>query len=203
MARPTFLSIGVLLFVACSSFPLYDRAEIKPGPAVSGGVALGTGWTTSGYPRVGNLRPGYQDYYCDVIGTLGLRYGISQRFGLVLQGSLGNGIWLTGPEDSSFKPLIYEINAGAKMRTGSRSALLATLGYPSIFDLKFLYDFNRYLTGGVGIGLRGVALDLIGNLPLNRRTTLFLSGNITSGWFWLTPEPTPGFSLGAGIGFCP
>ncbi len=203
MIRWVILSgVTILLLVSCS-VPVYNRAEITTGPSLIGGLAVSTGWTGSGTQPVGNIRPPYLDYYSDILGTLGFRYGLSERLGLVFQGSVGTGRWLTEPEESSYKPIIYDVQVGAQVRTSRQGALLFTLGYPSIADLKYLHDFNRYLTAGIGIGTRGVALDLIGNLPLNQKLTLFLSGNVTSGLIWLYPDPFPAFSLGAGIGFHP
>ncbi len=200
------LILLIVLTVAGCSIPFFDRAEIVPGPKIAGGISLNTGYATSGFPPVPPFPIGsiYEDYYLDIAGTFRLGYGLSEKAGLVLQGSVGNGIWLThSHEGPYFSPLIYDIQFGAKFRTGRKSALQTTLSFPGLFDIWFLYDFNPYLTGTAGIGLRGIALGLTGTLPLKRNLLLHIGANLTSGDMFGMPEHLPDASLGIGLGYKP
>lgn len=161
MGRAGCLSAALvqLIMVACC-IPVYDRAEIMPGPSFLIGAGAGTGLTVSGYSMVGYpfFLP-YLDYYLDGIGTMRLGYGFNRKLGLVLEGSLGYGIWPFGPANAPFeslalKPLIYEINLGLKIKTGRKGALVPSIG-TGILDISFLYDFNRFYSGNFGIGARG------------------------------------------------
>jgi hypothetical protein len=204
LKRCRLIVLGLLIFAGCS-IPFFDRAEVEPGPALSGGISINTGYATSGYSEVSPLPIdfGYRDYYADLAGTLRLYYGLSEYVGIVLQGSVGNGIWLTGPEDPKYSPLIYDIQVGAKCRTGRKSALQTTLSFPGIFDFWYLYDFNQFLTGTAGIGLRGISFGLTGTFPLQRNLRLHIGVNLTSGDMWNMPEHLPAASLGIGLGYKP
>lgn len=203
MARAKYrvMIAGLLLVTGCS-IPLYDRAEIVPGPTIGGGLSLSTGNGPSRYPDFweGPVGLPYIDSYLSIIGTFQVNYGISKRVGLLLQPSLGAGQWLTGPTGSM---LFYDIQLGAKFRTCEHSALQTTLGYSSLLDLLYLHDFNRNLTGTAGVGFRGISLGLTAAYPLNRALNLYLAGNIVSGWEWLKWAKQPAASLGIGFGFKP
>lgn len=196
------LMIVWLFLVTGCSIPFYDRAEIVPGPTINGGVSLSTGNWVSGHPVIweGPFGLPYIDSYLGLTGTLRVNYGISERIGLLLQPSVGAGQWLTGTTGSL---LFYDLQLGAKFRTGERSALQTTLGYLSLLDLWYLYDINQNLTGTAGIGFRGISLGLTAALPLNRSLNLYLAGNIVSGWDWLKWAPQSAASLGIGVGFKP
>lgn len=198
--------ILVLLALAGCSIPFFDRAEIVPGPKITGGISLNTGYATSGFSPVPPypIGFGYSDYYLDIAGTLRLNYGFSEKAGLVLQGIVGNGIWLThSHEGPYFSPLIYDFQIGAKFRTGKKGALQTTLGFPGLLDIWYIYDFNPYFTGTAGIGLRGIALGLTGTLPLKRNLLLHIGANLTSGEMWGRPMRLPAASLGVGLGYKP
>ncbi|MGQ9708356.1 MAG: hypothetical protein ACUVUR_05720 [bacterium] len=190
-------------FLASCSVPIYDRAEITPGPMVTAGIGLGTGVATSAPPAAPQypFAVGDVDYYSDLIGTLRLGYGFSERASVVMQGSLGIGKWLTG-KNWAYSPLIWEFCAGLKLRTGPRSALQTTVGLPGLFDLVYLHDLNRRITVDGGIGLRGLILGINSNFPLNRTTTLFAAGEIRTGWEWIyNYKFVPVGSVGIGLGY--
>lgn len=204
------LVIVVLLAVAGCSIPFFDRAEIVPGPKITGGISLNTGYAAPGVsemplplPLLLIITP-YEDYYLDIAGTARLGYGFSEKVELVLQGTLANGIWLTRSHEGPYlSPLIYDIQFGAKFRASRKSALQTTLGFPGLLDIWYLYDFNRFLTGTAGIGLRGIALGLTGTLPLKRNLLLHIGANLTSGEMWGRPMHLPAASLGIGLGYKP
>jgi hypothetical protein len=82
------VALGMIVFVSCS-VPIYDRAEITPGPVIIGGIGLGTGFTASGPPQA----PRYPfavselDYYLDLIGTMRLGSVSGWVINFLLQGS--------------------------------------------------------------------------------------------------------------------
>ncbi len=195
------VAVILLCLVACS-VPVYDRAEINPGPSVLLGAGVGTGIAPSGYPVV--CGPPYLDYYLDGIGTVRLGYGFNRGIGLVLEGLLGYGTWPFGPPNAPYeslarKPLIYDINIALKIRTGSKGALVPSIG-TGIFDLNFLYDFNRFYSGNFGLGARGVGAGLTCTVYLNRDWRLHIGGRANLAWgFW----SEPGVSVGAGLQYQP
>lgn len=200
-AKYRVMIVGLLLVTGCT-IPLYDRAEIVPGPTIGGGLSLSTGNWPSSHPDFweGPVGLPYIDSYLSLIGTFRVNYGISERVGLLLQPSLGAGQWRTGPTGSM---LFYDIQLGAKFRTSKHSALQTTVGFPGLLDLLYLHDFNQNLTGTAGVGFRGISLGLTAAAPLNRSLNLYLAGNIVSGWEWLKWANQPAASLGIGFGFKP
>lgn len=198
------LILLIVLTVTGCSIPFFDRAEIVPGPRIAAGIGMNTGYAASGNPSIpGPISFPPKDYYLCLSGTLRLKYGFSEKVALVLQGSAATGIWLTGPADSSFTPSFYDLQCGAKFRTGKKGALQTTLGFPGLLDIWYIYDFNRFLTGTAGIGLRGIAIGLTGTLPLNRNLSLHIGANLTSGEMWGRPMRLPAASLGIGLGYKP
>ncbi|MEN9978772.1 MAG: hypothetical protein ABIK38_00300 [candidate division WOR-3 bacterium] len=201
-----WLAAGLLCMAISCSVPVYDRAEINPGPSFLLGAGVGTGIAPSGYPIVWDPPLGmpYLDYYLDGIVTARLGYGINRQVGLVLEGSLGYGTWLFGPPNAPYEslalnPLIYDINLGLKIRTGRRGALMPSIG-TGIFDLNFLYDFNRFYSGNFGLGLRGIGAGLTGTVYLNRNWRLQIGGRVNLPWgFW----SEPGVSIGGGLQYQP
>ncbi len=103
------MGLGLVL-ISCTA-PIYDRAEIHPGPSFTLGVGGGTG------AGVVNLFD-YSDtlrYYPHAIGTLGLGYGFSRKLCLVLEGSWLSFSW-------------YDLKLGLKIKTGRNGALIPSIG---------------------------------------------------------------------------
>ncbi len=218
MAKSNIVTrIGWLAVVGCAgliglfsfcSVPFYERAEINPGPTVSLGASFNSGWAgrSPEYP-IGPITVGDVDYYVGGLGTLLFCYGLSRNSALFFQGSLGPGFWIEKKDYPVEKPRdslwtwLYDFRAGTKVRLGRKDALRVGFGFPSLFDLNYLYDFNRTFSGNAGLGLRGISLGLTGRLPITRRIDLFLGGSITSGWEHFEREPyLPAFAVGIGVG---
>ncbi len=204
--RLSFLLVTV--FLACS-VPIYDRAEVKPGPILNGGVGIGTGITPSGVSGDIGLPFGWShfDYHTSLLITAGLGYGFNNRVAVVFQGAYGTGWWLTGPAGGEPEvPRVYQFSLGIKFRTTPNSALQANLGLPCPLELVYLRNFNPHFTGNASLGFNGVGIGLTGVYAINPRLALFLAGRAVSGWEWLLkPDGAiiPAVSLGVGLGFTP
>lgn len=202
--RLALLVFGTILTLNCASIPYYGRAQITPGPAVNGGIGVSTGLGASGSPPVGigPITLPYYDYYCNIIGIVRFTWGFSKNAELVLQGAGGTGWWLTKPPEppaTRYSPILYDVLLGGKIRASNRSAIQMNLDFPGLFDIYYIYDFNRHFTGTAGLGFRGLSLGLTANFPLSEKLCLYCAGNATTGWEWTFKKRLPP-ALSAGIG---
>jgi hypothetical protein len=203
MSGKRLVFVAVVLFF-CTA-PIYDRAEIKPGPAFTVGAGLGTGVAPARSPTIWDPPVGLPSYghYFDGIGTLRVSYGFSRKVALVLDGSLGYGTWIGNPDEGEgwkpLKPWMYDLTLGLKIRTGRRGALVPAIG-TGILELVYLHDLNRFYSLNFGAGLRGISAGINRSIYLNRHWTLLAGGRLVTGWEWLlTPVYIPQLSAGVAL----
>jgi hypothetical protein len=153
----------LVLLLSCAG-PYYERAAITPGLSGGGGIGLTAGDRLVGgptWPEEATMLG--RDL--SVLGTGFVRYGVSPNASLFGQLTSGYGLWNHATYRSN-TPLdliscLTDFQLGAKFRVGRHGALRTNLGLMDLFDIAYLHDFGEHLSGGGGIGLRGISLGAV------------------------------------------
>jgi hypothetical protein len=189
----------VILFISCYR-PLFEKAEIKKGTTIGFGVGVGTCVAPT---NMSDLLFTNFDYCLVGTGTLFIRHGFSNKIAIFGQVSAGSGKWLT-KDDVSWDysqgtPVILDIQAGMKFKTGQKGAMRVGIGFPNIVDLTYLYDYNSLLTQSFSIGIPGAGIGLIIHPKLSNKRIGHISIQCSRPWLRYGHKIRPAFFLGFGI----
>lgn len=154
-------ALGSLLS-SCAVAPYFERARVSPGPAAAIGVSGGIGAYSAGEA------PSAWEYlnYSAVAGVLQLRYGLSEEFGLGLDGTYGLASYTKhdSAETHHLSCRPFEAKLAAKLALSEESALHVGVGYGRAdrfyvpFDVLFVRDFGQAATVYAGVESKGVSL---------------------------------------------
>jgi hypothetical protein len=194
------LALFAVLFISCYR-PYFEKAEIKEGTSIGFGVGVTTCPSTTDGSGIYNI---WDDYCLAGTGTLFFRHGFSEKRQLFIQLSGGTG-WLLRKEYPDFIyrygiPFVYDIQAGMKFKIGQKGAIRTSVGFPNVFDLTYLYDYNPALTQNLSIGGTGVGIGLVFHHKLSDKLVGHISINYSQNIPWPNiPLYRPSIFLGYGI----
>ena len=190
------LVLLAVLFISCYR-PLFEKAEIKKGATVGFGVGV---VSCEAVTNTSDLLFTRGDYCLAGTGSFFIRHGYSEKFALFGQITAGTGFWLTNDYIlPNHAPLIIDLQVGIKTKVKQHGAIRATIGFPSLVDLTYLYDYNAIITQNFSIGVPGVGMGLIIHPKLSNKRIGHISIQCSRPWIRYGHKIRPALFLGFGI----